>query len=200
MEPGRKTAYSTDLRWRVIWQKLGMGLGYRQIAHHLNISVGTVYNTYKLFEPTGSVEAKKARKRPELCKLDDRHQLYVIGLVLDNPKMYLSEVCHQVKEITNTEVSSATICNLPASYGITRKKVQHVALQRRVDYRGLFVANVSFFRKKCSFGWMRRAATTVKCLENLATQFAVKELFVRNYWFVDREYLLSLHSLGPVVS
>ena len=122
-----------------------MGLGYRQIAHHLNISVGTAYNTFKLF---GSIEAKKARKRPELCKLDNHHQLYVIGLVLDNPKMYLSEVCHRVKEITNTEVSSATICNLLASYGITRKKIQHVALQRRVDYRGLFVANVSFFPKE----------------------------------------------------
>lgn len=154
-EPGRKTAYSTDLRWRVIWQKLGMGLGYRQIAHHLNISVGTVYNTYKLFERTDSVEEKKARKRPELCKLNHHHQLYVIGLVLDNPKMYLSEVCHQVKEITNTEVSSATICNLLASYGITRKKIQHVALQRRVDYRGLFVANVSFFSEREMLVWVR---------------------------------------------
>ena len=147
-EPGRTTAYSKDLRWRVIWQRLGMGLGYREIAHRLNISVGTAYNTFKLFEHTGSVEAKKARKRPELCKLDYHHQLYVIGLVLDNPKLYLHEVCHHVKEITNTEVSPATICSLLASYGITRKKIQHVALQRRVEYRGLYIANISFFPKE----------------------------------------------------
>ena len=147
-EPGRTIAYSTDLRWRVICQRLGMGLGYREIAHRLNISVGTAYNTFKLFEHTGSVKAKKARKRPELCKLDYHHQLYVIGLVLDNPKLYLSEVCHHVKAITNTEISPATICNLLASYGITRKKIQHVALQRRVDYRGLFIANISFFPKE----------------------------------------------------
>ncbi len=45
------------------------------IAHRLNIAVGTVYDIYKLFEQTGSVDAKKARRRPEKCKLDHHHQL-----------------------------------------------------------------------------------------------------------------------------
>lgn len=106
------------------------------------------------FERTGSVEAKKVRKRPEL---DYPHQL---GLVLDNPKLYLREVCHRVKEITNTEVSPATICNLLASHGITRKKIQHVALQRRVEYR---LPIFPSFQKKSLFGWTKRAVTTVKC-------------------------------------
>ena len=75
-EPDRKTVYFKDLRWRVIWQRLVMGLGYREIAHHLNSSVGTAFNTFKLFECTGSVEAKKARECPELCELDYHHQLY----------------------------------------------------------------------------------------------------------------------------
>ena len=96
-----------------------MGLGYRKIAHRLNISVGTAYNTFKHFECTGTVEAKKTSRWPELSKLDHHRQLYVIGLVLDNPKLFLCEVCCHVKEVTNTEVSPATICNLIASYGIT---------------------------------------------------------------------------------
>ena len=50
-----------------------------------------------------------------------------------------------MKEITNTEVSPATICKLLASYGITQKKIQHVALQRRLyNYIGLFIANIFF--------------------------------------------------------
>ena len=82
-----------------------MELGYRRIMQNLNISVGTAYNTFKLFEDTGSVEAKKPRKRPELCKLDYHHQLYVITLVLDQPNLYHGELCSAVNEVTNVQIS-----------------------------------------------------------------------------------------------
>ena len=35
-EPGRKAPYSTDLRWRVVWQRAGMQLPFRDIARNLN--------------------------------------------------------------------------------------------------------------------------------------------------------------------
>ena len=71
----------------------------------MNIAVGTVHNTFKLFESTGNVEAKEPRKRPELYKLDYHHQLYVVTLVLEQPNLYLSELCSAIKEITNIQVS-----------------------------------------------------------------------------------------------
>lgn len=49
---------------------------------------------------------------------------------------------------TNTEVSPSTVCKLLASYGLTRKKIQHVALQRNMKHRGLFTANISSFPKE----------------------------------------------------
>ena len=49
-EPGRKAPYSDDTRWRVVWQRAGMQLSFRQVAKNLNISVGTVYNIFKVFE------------------------------------------------------------------------------------------------------------------------------------------------------
>ena len=64
--------------------------------------------------------------------------------MLDSPKLYLHKVCHHVKDITNTEVFPATISKLLARHGITLKKIQHVVLQR-FDYRGLFIAHISFF-------------------------------------------------------
>ena len=68
----------------------------------------------------------------------------MIVLGLDNPKMYLREICHRVKEITNTEVSSAIWL---ASYGITQKKISACCVvQRRVDYRGSFLP--TFFSKE----------------------------------------------------
>ena len=36
-EPGRKAAYSSDLRWRIIWQRFGMELCFRKVAENLNI-------------------------------------------------------------------------------------------------------------------------------------------------------------------
>ena len=113
-EPSRRKPYSVDVRRRVVWQHIGMDLSFRSIACRLNISVGTAYNIFKLFELTGSVEAKSARKRPELCKLDDHHILYVIGLV---PSVYLSEMCSAIKDTTGTEVSPSTLCNYLPSMG-----------------------------------------------------------------------------------
>ena len=151
-EPGRKTA--VDLRWRVVWQKIGMELSYRRIAQNLNVAVGTVYNTFKLFERTGSVEAKEPRKRPELCKLDYHHQLYVVTLVLEQPNLYLSELCSAIKEITNIQVSPSTVCRLLARYGLTRKKIQYVAAQRSLEYRAyiLHCHCFSLFKRNVSVG------------------------------------------------
>ena len=61
-EPNRKAPYSSDMRWRIIWQKFGMDLTYRQIARNLSISIGTVHNVLKLFEETGEVSPKKPER------------------------------------------------------------------------------------------------------------------------------------------
>ena len=89
-EPGRTRAYSPDLRWRVVWQRIAMDCSYRDIAERLSISVGTAYNIFKLFERTGSVDGKPPSKRPDLSKLDDHHQQYIISMVLDNPSLLIS--------------------------------------------------------------------------------------------------------------
>ena len=147
-EPGRTKAYSMDIRWRVIWQRLGMGLRFREIAHRLNIAVGTAYNIYRLFQQTGGVEAKKARKRPEKCKLDHHHQIYIVGIVLENPSMYLREVCSEIRQITDTDVSPSTVCRILSAHGFTRKKVQHVAVQRSTLYRAIYASNIAHFPKE----------------------------------------------------
>ena len=39
-------------------QRIGMELDFHSIAENLNVSVGTVYGIYKLFEDTGNVDQK----------------------------------------------------------------------------------------------------------------------------------------------
>ena len=138
IEPGRRKPYSADLRWRVVWQHLALGLNYLQIATNLDISLGTAYNIVRLFKATGEVHPKVVSKRRERS-LDSYHEMYVIGLVLDSPQLQLTELIKQIKEATNTVVSTSTVCRLLAHFGFIRKKVQQVALQQSVHLRNTYI-------------------------------------------------------------
>lgn len=120
-----------------------MELSYRHISERLCISVETAYNTLQLFQRTGSVDAKPPSMRPDLCKLDDCHQLYIISIVLDNPTLYLGEICEAIKDVTGTVVVPSTVCKLLGKYGFSRKKIQHIALQRNLSQQASFIANIS---------------------------------------------------------
>ena len=86
-EPGRKAAYSRDICGRVVWQKVGMGLTYRQIASRLQIGTGTAHRILQRFRDTGDVSPSKrhGQLQPTCRKLDDLHEIYILGMVADNP-------------------------------------------------------------------------------------------------------------------
>ena len=147
-EPGRKRAYDRDLRWRIVYQRLAMNLNFLDIAKNVNIAVSTVHRTYHLFQLTGDVAASDApcKKRYDTSqrKLVQQEELFVIGAVLANPAIYMHEVCQEINDVGIT-VSPPTICRLLHSYGMTRKKIRQVALQRSYSLRGAFRAQCSLF-------------------------------------------------------
>ena len=143
-EPGRKAAYSPDLRYKMVWQRFGMELPYRSVAQSLNVSVGTVHNICKLFEQTGFVDPCKP-DRTNTRLLSPYDELLVTGLLLETPSLYLSEVRHRIEEITCIQVTPSTLCRILHRHGFTRKKIQQVALQRSSEYRGDFMAEMQFF-------------------------------------------------------
>ena len=61
------------------------------------------------------------------------HQLYIISIVLDNPTLYLGEICAAIKDVTGTVVVPSTVCKLLRQYGIIQKKNQHIAQQRNLS-------------------------------------------------------------------
>ena len=81
-EPARTAAYSSDIGWRVVWQRAGMGLSFRDIATRLQIGLGTAHRIYKKFEET-EVAPIKAGPRPNLHKLGEIHELYILGLLVE---------------------------------------------------------------------------------------------------------------------
>ena len=157
-EPGRKAPYSNDLRWRIVWQRAGMELSFRHIARNLNISISTAHSVYKKFEETGDVSPKVPEGEGKRI-LTEQQELLVIGLLLDAPTLYLSEVCQTVLRITGVQVSPPTICRIIHRNGLTRKKVQQIALQRSSVYRGDFMAEVQWFSPD-KFVWGMKPGAT----------------------------------------
>ena len=63
---------------------------------------------------------------------------------------YLIEVCEKVSGLV---VSQATICRLLKRYGLTRKKIRQVALQRSDSLRGSFMTQVLLCKREL-FVWV----------------------------------------------
>lgn len=148
-EPCRRKAYHSDLRWRVVWQRLALNLTFEQIATNLNIAVSTAKSVFSLFEITGDVALKLVDgPRIEQRKLDDHMELFILGLILEKPSLYLSEICDMVERVSTIKVSQATICRLLKRHGLTRKKVRQVALQRSDSLRGIFIAQALMYKRE----------------------------------------------------
>ena len=85
------------------------------------------------------------KHRPYLQSPDQQSQLYVVGLIIENPTLYLAEICQHIHEVFALDVTSSTVCRLWRSYGITHKKIRCIALQRCDTLRGAFRAQCSTF-------------------------------------------------------
>ena len=143
-EPGRRAPYSSDLRWRIVWQRIGMEYSFRTIAESLNISLGTAFNVFKTFEATGEIEFKR-RKYLGII-VDSNTILLILAIVLENPYLNLSEILQKIYDCTGKKICPSTLCCVMHKHGITRKKIQHIALQRSDEYRGAYIAEVSMYK------------------------------------------------------
>ena len=153
VEPLRTTSYSPDIGWRVIWQRPGQECSYKDIAKRLQIGVGTAHRIFKRFESTGDVAPLARGRRPDKRKLDDYHELYIIGLVTENPAINLQEICSKIEEATYVRVSGSTVCRVLHRNGFTRKKIMQVAKQRSIELRASFMAHAFQFPRSF-FVWV----------------------------------------------
>lgn len=71
----------------MVWLRISLEMSIKSIARRLQVSVATVYRILSRFESTGDVQPTTRTTRYR--KLDELHDLYVIGLglglVVENP-------------------------------------------------------------------------------------------------------------------
>ena len=53
----------------------------------------------------------------------------------------------KIREVTGITASVPTLCKLLAKHGLTRKKVKKIALQRNIEFRGAFMADMSQYTR-----------------------------------------------------
>lgn len=58
------------------------------------------------------------------------------------PSICAHEICAKIFEAMGVSVSGSTVCKVLHKNGLTRKKLAKVALQRSVEFRGAFMANI----------------------------------------------------------
>ena len=129
-----------------------MNLRYTKIAQNLNISVSTAQKIFKRFDLSGSVKPITLKSKTYLCSLDEHSEIYLVGAVLDDPSLYLDDLCSKLGDQFNITVSPSTVCRVLHRYGMTRKKIRQVAAQRCEALRGAFMSQVFMFRKEM-FVW-----------------------------------------------
>lgn len=147
IDSARTSAYGEDLRWRMVWQSVGLGLGLKLIANNLGVDPSTVSRVVSLFKATGSVQKRPYPKnaRPNI-KLSTTVQLTILNTVLQRPGIYLHELNREVLILTGVDVSVSSLCSFLHSANFTHQKMQIVAKQQDRDLREKFATDVSLYK------------------------------------------------------
>jgi len=77
-------------------------------------------NIWEKFVSEDDVSASKQPEREHI--LDDHHELLIIAIVLEQPDIYLREICEYIHSATGTSVSESTICSFEKTWLHPQKK------------------------------------------------------------------------------
>ena len=145
-EPYRTSAYSEDLKWRIVWQSDALGHTSTQVAQNLGVDRSTVSRTLQLFHVTGSLSKKQYPKEKAFRKLTDPAKLLILYQILQNPGVNLMEIQEEVLNTLLIEVDISTICRFIHESGFTHQKLWLVAVQRDEFLRQQFTTDVSVYK------------------------------------------------------
>lgn len=144
-EPCRWVAYASDLRWRIVWCHIGMEQSFHDIARSLNMSVGTAFNVFEIFKDTGDVEPKH-REYPGFA-VTQRVESTILAIIVW--ESYFVSEWDYTKDLWVhkwEDISIYSVHCLMHRHGLTRNKIQRIALPRSSTYRGAYMADISMYK------------------------------------------------------
>ena len=141
----RSSAYSKDLRWRIIWQRHGLNLTCQGIAENLSIDKSTVSRIANLFATTGDVSKKKYPSEKACRKLTLPVQLLIFHLVIEKPGIRLKEIQDELRDLLWVDVHQSTIFRFLSKSGFTYQRLRIVAKQRDEFCRQLYMSDMTIY-------------------------------------------------------
>ena len=103
-EERRTSAYSADLRWRMVYQVKALGKSYQEVAESLNVDKSTVSRIVALYESSSDVTPKRYPPNSGTSTLTEVDKFIMLELVIDRPGIYLREIQRELEEQTGTTV------------------------------------------------------------------------------------------------
>ena len=122
LEKSRTNSYSSDLRWRMVWQVEALQLSPSTVAKNLGVDTSTVKRTLTTFNRTGCVDKADYPSKRAFRILTEPVQLYLVHLILDRPGIYLREMRDDLEAELGVEVTESAICKFLKKAGITPKR------------------------------------------------------------------------------
>lgn len=144
-EPDRCSAYSDDLRWRMVYQRTALGLTYREIAANLCVDFSTVCRTVQAFECSGNVSKKEYNAASLPRKLTEVVELLIMQLVLQNVGITLTEIRKEILYMSGVDLSLSTICKFLQKHKFSRQRIKYIAAQRDEYLRQIYVSDVLMY-------------------------------------------------------
>jgi len=144
-EPSRTSAYFKDLRWRMVYQWLGLDLPLKIVANNLGVDISTVQRNVALFLRTGDVEKNKYDSNNVIKKVTEELKYFLMHIVLDNPGIMLCEIQREILSTYNTPIAESTICQTLHQLNFSRKKMHIAASQQDDLLRRYFASEINYY-------------------------------------------------------
>jgi len=175
--------YSPDLRWRVVWLKLG-GMSSQNVGASLLISHSTVDSIFGYYKKNGTVQYHKSDKGA--YRVLSSHHLKVLQLLLlQFPSMFLDEYLDYFILTTGTVISLATLWRAIDRLGFSYQKLAKDSILASDNERADFVHAISGLTVD-QFVWADEVGTngSLSCLRThgygvMGARTRVKAYFVK---------------------
>ena len=120
-------------------------LSFNDILSCCDFSRRTFYCILKLWQTTGNVVTNRPEQRGQVRGLNSDDVQYLLHLIRDNPDYFLDELLCLLKTNRFISVHYTTIHQELSRMGVSRKRLQHIALERNEPLRAQFIARMAQF-------------------------------------------------------
>jgi transposase len=121
-------AYSAEIRWLVVWKRLGKGESHHTVTLELEgISKSCQNDILDRFQETGDIETWQGRRAgaPPNQVINGADDIWLLGNVLDDPSATLCMRTATFRRVRGKTVHLSSICRALHRLGLSHGRLQH---------------------------------------------------------------------------